>query len=153
MPGVDIRPAAYAVITDDEGRMLLPHWHHETLGGGWTLPGGGVEPGEHPDDAAVREVREETGYDVELTGVLAVDSQVIPGDRRGDPAREGVPLQALRIIYTAQIVGGSLQIEQEGSTDDVGWHAPDEVEALDRVSMVDFARERAGLIPRRLPRR
>ncbi|GAB3192242.1 NUDIX hydrolase [Nesterenkonia suensis] len=142
---MDLRVGVYAVITDDQGRMLLPHWRDEGIGTGWTLPGGGMEPGEHPADTAVREVLEETGYDVELGEILGVDSAVIPGDRR-KAAQLGTPLQALRIIYRAHITGGSLRVEQGGSTDDVAWFRPEEIDELHRVGLVDVARRQAGLL-------
>ncbi|GEL94728.1 NUDIX hydrolase [Cellulomonas composti] len=140
---MDLRVAAYAVITDDEGRMLLPHWGEGELHG-WTLPGGGLEPGEHPDQAVVREVFEETGYHVELDGLLGIDSIVVPSAVRVDPTQPD--LQALRVIYRAHVVAGSLTVEADGTTDDVGWFAPHEVDALDRVPAVDVARRFAGLL-------
>jgi 8-oxo-dGTP pyrophosphatase MutT (NUDIX family) len=51
-------PAAGAVIPDAAGRILLQAKTHEP---GWFLPGGAIEPGEHPEEALVREVAEETG--------------------------------------------------------------------------------------------
>ncbi|MDR7380798.1 NUDIX hydrolase [Promicromonospora iranensis] len=141
--GLDLRVAAYAVITDDQGRMLLPHWS-EHRHSGWTMPGGGVDPGEHPADAAVREVFEETGYHVELDGVLGVDSSVIPGPERVHPS--GRPMQALRIVYRAHVTGGELRVEEDGTTDDVAWHTPAEIDTLDRVPLVDLSRRWAGLI-------
>lgn len=144
---MDIRIAAYAVITDTQGRMLLPHWSEQGFGSGWTLPGGGVDPGEDPADAAVREVFEESGYSVALDELLGIDNLVIPGDRRTPSSgREGVPLQNLRIIYRASVTGGELRVEQSGSTDDVAWFTQDQVTSLDRVSLVDIARGMAGLI-------
>lgn len=140
---MDLRVSAYAFITDDQGRMLLPHWSEATHSG-WTMPGGGIDPGEHPAAAAVREVYEETGYHVELDGVLGVDSIVIPGAERVHPSER--PGQALRIVYRAHITGGELRVEKDGSTDGVAWHAHHEVEALDRVSLVDLSRRWAGLI-------
>jgi ADP-ribose pyrophosphatase YjhB (NUDIX family) len=141
--GMDLRVAAYAVITDDQGRMLLPHWN-EPPHRGWTMPGGGVDPGEHPDDAAVREVFEETGYHVELDGVLGVDSFMIPGAERVHAS--GRPMQALRIVYRAHVTGGELRVEEDGTTDGVAWHTPQEIDALARVPLVDLSRRWAGLI-------
>lgn len=152
-PGVsvaamDTRIGAYAVITDDHGRMLLPHWHEAGFASGWTLPGGGIDPGEDPADAVVREVFEESGYDVETTALLGIDSYVIPGDRRTPTSgRDGIPLHALRIIYRARIVGGELRVEHEGSTDDVAWFSPSDIESLQRVALVDIGRRMAGLEP------
>ena len=143
---MDIRIGAYAVITDQTGHMLLPHWHAPGAGG-WTLPGGGIEPGEDPADAVVREVFEETGYTCALDELLGVDNLVIPGERRlSTSGRTGIELQNLRIIYRAHITGGQLAVEQDGSTDDVGWFSPVEVDALERVGLVNVARRMAGLI-------
>ncbi|WAC67019.1 NUDIX domain-containing protein [Agrococcus sp. SL85] len=130
-----MRVAAYALITRGEGdarEVLLPHWNEAGMSG-WTLPGGGIDAGEHPADGAVREVREETGYDVRLTGLLGVDSAVVPTSSRGDA------MQALRILYRAEVIGGELAVEVDGTTDDVAWHRLDEVAALRRVHAVDWA--------------
>ena len=130
-----MRVAAYALITRGEGadrEILLPHWKDSGMSG-WTLPGGGVEPGEHPADGAVREVKEETGYDVRLTSLLGVDSAVLPSSSQGDE------LQALRILYRAEITGGELAVEVDGTTDDVAWHRLSDVPALRHVHAVDWA--------------
>lgn len=63
----DVVRAAYdgaaALVTDSDRRVLLV-WRHRFIAGtwAWELPAGGVNPGEHPISAAVREVREETGW-------------------------------------------------------------------------------------------
>lgn len=141
---MDLRVAAYAVITDDAGRMLLPHWHQGP--GGWTLPGGGIDPGEDPADGVIREIREETGYEAETIELLGIDNMVIPGDRRLAEDKRGIPMQALRIIYRARITGGEMAAEQDGSTDDVAWFTREQIEGLKRVSLVDAGRRMAGLI-------
>ncbi|MBD5785194.1 NUDIX domain-containing protein [Cellulosimicrobium terreum] len=80
---MQIRVAAYAVIVRD-GLLLLPHWRKGDRDG-WTLPGGGIDLGEHPEDAAVREVREETGYDVELVDVARRWAGLVPGTPAASP--------------------------------------------------------------------
>lgn len=140
---MELRIGCYAVITDDAGQMLLPHWSqgHES---GWTMPGGGMEPGEHPADAVVREVLEETGYHVELGELLGVDNIVIPAESRFEPDRG--PMQGVRLIWRARITGGELTVERAGTTNDVAWHTQEAIDALDRVDLVDIARRWAGLI-------
>lgn len=142
---MDLRVAAYAVITDDSGRMLLPHWYVDETAQGWTLPGGGLDPGEDPADGVVREILEESGYDAEVQELLGIDNLIIPGQRRLHPHQRGTPLQNLRIIYRARVTGGALTVEPEGSTDDVGWFSHEEINGLHRVSLVDAGRRLAGL--------
>lgn len=139
---MDIRVAAYAVITDGD-RILLAHWR-SPLRPAWTMPGGGIDPGEDPKDAAVREVFEETGFHVELDGILGTDSQVIAAKDRlhGDG-----PIQALRIVYRAHVVGGELRPEEDGSTDEAAWFRVSDVAGLTRVGLVDTAMRMAGLLP------
>jgi 8-oxo-dGTP pyrophosphatase MutT (NUDIX family) len=62
-------PSVTVLVRDGLGRVLLVR-HAET--GHWVVPGGAIEPHEVPADAAVREMWEETGIDVELTRVLGV---------------------------------------------------------------------------------
>jgi 8-oxo-dGTP diphosphatase len=137
---MDIRVAAYGVIVDD-GRILLAHWN-EGGRSGWTLPGGGIDPGEDPVDAVVREIAEETGYAAEAGDLLGIDSKVVPAEQRF--TADAGPLHALRIIYRASVVGGKLTNELDGSTDEAAWFRLDAIPNR-RVDLVDAALALAGL--------
>lgn len=139
--GMDLRVGAYAIVVEPRG-VLLAHWR-EGAHGGWTLPGGGMEPGEHPEQTVVREVLEETGYDVRVDELIGVGSIVIPGAKRiPGPGR---PLQGLRIVYRCTILSGDLEVERDGSTDDVAWFTLEQIAGLQRVGLVDEGLRFAGL--------
>jgi 8-oxo-dGTP diphosphatase len=137
---MDIRVAAYGVIVD-EGRILLAHWR-ENGRSGWTLPGGGIDPGEDPVDAVVREIAEETGYAAEAGELLGIDSYVVPAEHRF--VVDAGPLHALRIVYRARVVSGSLTNEIDGSTDEAAWFELDSIPSR-RVELVNVALRMAGL--------
>ena len=134
---MDMRVAAYAVIIDSDERILLAHWN-EGRRAAWTLPGGGLEAGEDPEHAARREVREETGYRISVDELLGIHSRVIPAGRRLAADATG-PLHALRIVYTARVIGGKLRNEIGGSTDRAEWFPLSGVTTLQRVKLVDIA--------------
>ncbi|WP_232681005.1 NUDIX hydrolase [Nocardioides sp. R-C-SC26] len=135
----DTRLAAYAVCVqerDGAPHVLLALWN-ETAEPRWSLPGGGVELDETPEQGAVREVQEEAGYDVVLDGLLGVHTRVIPPrDRLSGSPR---PLRAVMVIYAATIVGGELRPEVGGTTDECRWWPLADVAQLPRVSTVDAA--------------
>ncbi len=136
----DSRLAAYVLLlrdgADGEEELLLALWNNRGERR-WTLPGGGVELHETPAEGAIREVREESGYEVELTGVLEVDTFVIASHERQAPVDRA--LRAIRVLYAGRIVGGELTPEVDGSTDEARWFGLSKIDALPRVSLVDVA--------------
>jgi 8-oxo-dGTP diphosphatase len=90
-------PCVGAVIRDDEGRLLLIKRGHEPGAGLWSLPGGRIEPGETDAEALVREMREETGLEVEPGPLLGAVQR---------PAGDGDVIDIRD--YAATVTGGTL---------------------------------------------
>jgi 8-oxo-dGTP diphosphatase len=131
----DTRLAAYAVVVDDRDHVLLVLWT-ETGRPLWTLPGGGVELSETVEEAALREVREETGYVVELDRLIGVDTVVVPPDERTVDRDRW--FRGVRVVYQATVIGGRLRNEVDGSTDEARWFPLSDVPDLARVDLVDI---------------
>jgi len=115
------RVAAYAVILRDEQILLSRLARSVTADELWTLPGGGLDHGEDPRDAVVREVREETGLDAEVGETARVYSAHLPG-----VWREGrrVDAHALRIVYDGWVPPDAPPprvLEVDGSTMEAAW--------------------------------
>jgi ADP-ribose pyrophosphatase YjhB (NUDIX family) len=103
--------------------LLARNSHLSSFPGLWTLPGGGVDQGEHPDDAVVREFGEETGLRVridELRSVTADVARLPAGDLEHTD----------RVIYDVTAVGGALRDETDGTTDLVRWVDEAEIDGL-----------------------
>lgn len=131
----DTRLAAYAVIVDrdhPDGERILLSWFNGSTPG-WTLPGGGVDYDESLEEAVVREVREETGYDVVVGRPLATHSFT------GEKSRHtGNPYKSVRVVFDATIVGGALgTLEVGGTTDFARWVPLDGLEGQARADIVD----------------
>ncbi|MGY6018292.1 NUDIX hydrolase [Streptomyces spinosirectus] len=128
-----LRVAAYAMCIRDE-KILLARWIDGEGRPEWTLPGGGMEHGEDPYDTVLREVEEETGYLVEITGLLGVNSISRTASRRFGRRTDH---HGVRLVYEARVRAGELRPEIGGSTDMAAWHPLTEVTALNRVGLVD----------------
>ncbi len=116
-----IRFGCSVIIPDEQGRILL---QKRTDGDWWSLPAGGMEPGETPTQAAIREAREETGLEVELVRFLGVYSDpelctVYPDGNR---------MQLVGASFVARIIGGQL-IESNEETAELRWFAPEALPA------------------------
>jgi ADP-ribose pyrophosphatase YjhB (NUDIX family) len=90
---------AVGVVVEKDGGIVLGKRNHEPQLGCWSFPSGFVDAGEVPEDAAVREVEEETGVKVILDRLLGVYSR--PGDR------------VIFLAYAGHAVGGRLEAGDE----------------------------------------
>jgi ADP-ribose pyrophosphatase YjhB (NUDIX family) len=106
-----------AVVVDDEGRILL---QRRSDSGNWALPGGAMDIGETFAQSVVREVKEETGFDVRIDRIVGIYS---------DPGHvfaydDGEVRQEFNICLACTIVGGKLSVSSEST--DVRFVAVDE---------------------------
>jgi ADP-ribose pyrophosphatase YjhB (NUDIX family) len=114
-------PSVVAVVQDDQGRILLIHKTDNDL---WALPGGGHDIGESIAETVVREVKEETGYDVEVTGIVGTYTN----PRHVMAYDDGEVRQQFSICFTARLLGGGLKTSSESK--EVAWVAPADTEEL-----------------------
>lgn len=134
------RLAAYVLVVD-AGHLLLTQLSERVAGGAghWTLPGGGVDPGEAPVDGAVREVHEEAGQVVVVDELVQVQSRHWIGDVAAAESPED--FHAVRLIHRATCPepGPAWVVEVDGSTEAAAWVPLAEVGALPVVDMVRLA--------------
>lgn len=103
-----LKPGASALVVDDGGRVLM---QRRGDSGNWSLPGGIMELGETLAQCVVRETKEETGLDIEITGLLGIYT---------DPAHvieyaDGEVRQEFAIVYYGRVVGGEIQVSDEST--------------------------------------
>jgi 8-oxo-dGTP pyrophosphatase MutT (NUDIX family) len=130
---------AAGVVLDADGRVLLGR-RADT--GNWGLPGGIIDPGEEPADAAVREIYEETGVIAVPESLVAVSVSGVVTYPNGDV------VQYLEVLFRCRARGGTARVNDSESVE-VGWHALDNLPDLDartlrRVSLAMAATDRAA---------
>jgi 8-oxo-dGTP pyrophosphatase MutT (NUDIX family) len=132
-PANSLVPSVNVVVVNDEGALLLIR---RTDNDNWSLPGGAMDAGESIADAAVREVREETGIVCEVTGLIGVYTNprhVIEYTSNGEVRQE------FSIVFTARPTAGTPTPSAESA--EVVWVSPDDV---DRYQMHPSMRQRIG---------
>jgi mutator protein MutT len=140
-----VNPAAPVVgvggVLIHEGRVLLVRRGKEPLYGRWVVPGGTVELGEPLDEALVREMREETGLEVEPLELLTVFDRI---------QRDGgqVLYHYVIVDYLCRWLSGEAQAASDAL--EVAWAAPDELDRYDlpakALEVVEDAFRRTGLL-------
>jgi ADP-ribose pyrophosphatase YjhB (NUDIX family)/predicted GIY-YIG superfamily endonuclease len=128
------KPCAGALVTRD-GRVLLVKRATRPFQGYWDIPGGFLEEDEHPEAGAIREVREETGLEVQPTDLLGLYMDRYEYDGEED--------YCLNIYYLAEVVGGWECPGDEAV--ELAWFAADELPAKiafdhARVVLADWVR-------------
>jgi 8-oxo-dGTP pyrophosphatase MutT (NUDIX family) len=116
-----IVPSVTAIVPNERGELLLVHKTDNDL---WALPGGAMDLGEFMAETVVREVKEETGIDVAVTGVVGIytnPNHVMAYD-------DGEVRQQCSICFTTRVLGGQLATSSE--TSEVEWVAPGRLDGL-----------------------
>ena len=133
------RVSAFVLCHDSAGRILLTRFAHSGHPdhGKWTLPGGGMEWGEVPEETARREFLEETGLEVTVGGLAGVFSYWIT-------AKDSVRGEAghfVGIVFEGEAKPGDMRTEfdPDNTTDAAEWFPIEELDAVPRVPLVDFA--------------
>ncbi|MGZ5418097.1 MAG: NUDIX hydrolase [Nocardioides sp.] len=135
------RMAAYALLFRDNQVLLTRMSERTRIPGRWTLPGGGIDHGEDPREALVREVYEETGLRISPGVVADVHSSHFTGPRSDGLVED---YHGIHLIFLATVLPGSEEVEPhvtevDGSTDLAVWMDREEALALDLLSAARYA--------------
>ena len=114
------KPSASVIVRNSAGDLLLLR---RSDSGRWTIPTGGLKKNETLTQCAVRECREETGLDIEITALVGVFSD--PGHVIAD----GKVRQPVNTCFSARVIGGTLAISDEAS--EVAWVPPARLDEYD----------------------
>jgi ADP-ribose pyrophosphatase YjhB (NUDIX family) len=111
-------PSVAALCRDGSGRILLVK---QADSGKWSTPGGAIEPDETPEEAAIREVQEETGLAIVVNGLRAV----VGGPEYRTVYSNGDQLSYVAIVFDASVVGGEPSPDNEETTEVAWFHIED----------------------------
>lgn len=120
-----IRVGSAVVIENDKGEILLAKSNKEPVKGQWTVPGGGIKFCEKIKDAVIREIKEETGLDIELTKFITVYELIIPEKEH-------------RIIFYHKGKPKSGKTKTSDDISEVVWVKPENIKKLNKVAYTVF---------------
>ena len=136
---------AYGLCRNPAGHLLLVRIASGIDKGRWTLPGGGIEWGEHPGETVRREMQEETGItDIRNAHVTAVFSHTY---LRSEDRPYG-PVHHIGIIYDLTLGNFEIRDEHNGTTDHCQWFSQTQIRELPLVPLGEFA---VGLVWPQVP--
>jgi len=123
------RVAAYALVIRGDQILLVRNSPRGPYPGGWTLPGGGIDHGESPQQAVVREVHEETGLDCTVGEVLVVTDSHFEGTA---PSGRTEDFHTVQIVFEGSVAGDDPPrvVEEGGTSDDAAWVALSDLDTL-----------------------
>jgi len=130
-----ILPSVTGILFDQDGRILLMR-HGDTHD--WVAPGGSIEPGETPADATVREMWEETGFEVSLKGIVGV----FGGPEFLVEYSNGDKCTYVMTLFECEVIGGKMQ-PNDPETLELRYFSKDE---LRKISLSPWARKILPLI-------
>lgn len=110
------------VCIQEEGKFLIVQEGIPKAYGLWNLPGGHLDDEEDLLEGAMREAKEETGLDIEITGIMSIQRNMIRG------------LNHVRVIFNAKKVGGEIAFDKNEILD-VKWVTPEEAEKMDKSTL------------------
>ncbi|WP_337035151.1 NUDIX hydrolase [Paenibacillus illinoisensis] len=109
---------AYALITDQTNTKILMVQNRD--GGRWTLPGGAVEINETFEEAAIREAKEETGLDIRLIGVVALNEYQV--EKKSE--------HIVYVTFRSSIIGGMEEINRPDEIMKISWIDVEQADSL-----------------------
>ena len=118
------------MCVDDDGRILLVRRAAGVFGGYWDLPGGFLDEDEHPLETIRRELREETGLDVEPLELLGIWMDRYSEDDSGP--------STLNLYWTAGVLGGEPEAADDVS--ELRWFAPRELPPVEEIAFRNVAK-------------
>lgn len=120
VPEVRQRFAAYAVVRSPWGLLATEYSARTAVDGRWGMPGGGLDDGEEPTDAVLREIHEETSQSVVLGELVGVQSAHWVGRSPRDTIED---FHAVRLIYLAECPdpGEPVVLDTGGTTESARW--------------------------------
>lgn len=104
-----------ALIVSDDGQQILLQQRADN--GKWGMPGGGIEPGEHPAHAAIREAYEETGLRVEVSQLVGV----FGGQSHITRYPNGDQFAYISLTFACQVIGGEIDPDPDETLDARWW--------------------------------
>jgi ADP-ribose pyrophosphatase YjhB (NUDIX family) len=125
-------PSVATICRDEQNRVLLVR---QSDSGQWGTPGGAIEPGESPEEAAIRETLEETGFEVVLERLRTA----LGGPEYRTTYSNGDMVSFVALVYDATIVGGTATPDEQETTA-VEWFSIEEVDELPQENFLALLR-------------